>query len=81
MTEAATARQESTPFASEIKNLLNYLVGGNIMSLCNGPVAQLGERTVRIRKVMGSIPTGSTITDTAVDTIVSTAVSFCLCEK
>ena len=30
------------------------------MSLCNGPVAQLGERTVRIRKVMGSIPTGST---------------------
>ena len=26
----------------------------------NGPVAQLGERSVRIRKVMGSNPTGST---------------------
>ena len=25
-----------------------------------GPVAQLGERSVRIRKVMGSNPTGST---------------------
>ena len=27
----------------------------------NGPVAQLGERTVRIRKVVGSIPIRSTI--------------------
>lgn len=27
-----------------------------------GPVAQLGARTVRIRKVEGSIPFGSTIT-------------------
>ena len=26
-----------------------------------GPIAQLGERTVRIRKVVGSIPIGSTI--------------------
>ena len=30
----------------------------------NGLVAQLGERTVRIRKVEGSIPFGSTITNT-----------------
>ncbi len=29
-------------------------------SLEFGPVAQLGERSVRIRKVMGSNPTGST---------------------
>ena len=46
-----------------------------------GLVAQLGERTVRIRKVEGSIPFESTITDTAVDTIVSTAVSFSLYGK
>lgn len=29
-------------------------------ALLFGPVAQLGERTVRIRKVEGSIPFGST---------------------
>ena len=34
-----------------------------VVSRCNfifGPIAQLGERTVRIRKVVGSIPIGST---------------------
>ena len=31
-------------------------------SVCHyGPIAQLGERTVRIRKVVGSIPIRSTI--------------------
>ena len=32
-------------------------------ALLFGPVAQLGERTVRIRKVEGSIPFSSTIND------------------
>ena len=35
-----------------------------VVSRCNfifGPIAQLGERTVRIRKVVGSIPIRSTI--------------------
>ena len=51
----------------------------HILWLCNfisGLVAQLGERSVRIREVVGSNPIRSTKTDTAVDTIVSTAVSL-----
>ena len=30
------------------------------LKISQGPIAQLGERTVRIRKVVGSIPIGST---------------------
>ena len=42
------------------KKLLKLLyMYDNIISVIGG-VAQLGERTVRIRKVMGSIPTVST---------------------
>lgn len=38
-----------------------------------GPIAQLGERTVRIRKVVGSIPIGSTKMEIAV--VKTTAIS------
>ena len=31
----------------------------------NGPIAQMGERLICIQEVVGSIPTGSTIQDTA----------------
>ena len=35
-------------------------MGGDIITFAPGPIAQLGERTVRIRKVVGSIPIRST---------------------
>ena len=40
---------------------LTNLFDGDIMMPHHGLVAQLGERTVRIRKVEGSIPSVSTI--------------------
>ena len=36
-------------------------MGSDIITSVLGPIAQLGERTVRIRKVVGSIPIRSTI--------------------
>ena len=46
-----------------------------------GLVAQLGERSVRIREVEGSNPFRSTITDTPFDTIVSRGVSLFIRKK
>ena len=42
-----------------------------------GPVAQLGARTVRIRKVEGSIPFGSTITKKAELLLICKGLAFC----
>ena len=44
----------------KFKEIIDNPKRRNYNSIENGPVAQLGERSVRIRKVMGSNPTGST---------------------
>ena len=43
------------------KKVLYKQAGLHYNIACFGPIAQLGERTVRIRKVVGSIPIRSTI--------------------
>ena len=41
--------------------IMNMLLSGECLPKKYGPVAQLGERSVRIREVEGSNPFGSTI--------------------
>ena len=54
--------REFPPESSKIEKLENLLfVAKTCKKRQYGPIAQLGERTVRIRKVVGSIPIGSTI--------------------
>ncbi len=51
---------EKSEWDGQVCPLTNIFAGG-IMMPHHGLVAQLGERTVRIRKVEGSIPFESTI--------------------
>ena len=54
--------REFPPESSKIEKLENLLfVAKTCKKRRYGPIAQLGERTVRIRKVVGSIPIRSTI--------------------
>ena len=53
--------REFPPESSKIEKLENLLfVAKTCKKRQYGPIAQLGERTVRIRKVVGSIPIRST---------------------